>query len=567
MIPPAQFDPATLAIWTTTGALATSEAEIAAATMRLAARGEDISKSLSNIPEENPLRARLVWLASSVWHEKRHYFDTCLTNYGARRFRNLFNLAANLGPLLVDAKERGEPVWFPVEVYGYPPTVRKIFGIPDPPPNILQSATLARSMKSFTSQLDAGPASGDRLIELGGGSQMEGLAQVSQSHSVEYFFGLDDLKAISERYIHKLPQQGPYRAIEAVAGALGCSKDIGGMVAVNTTLAAALFVTALCGRYFGAGHEPDEDLIAPWPRLAKMIEGLGPKPGHFDMLDDEAVEMVDKVARQLWGRTALEEIAADIDLMEEKVSLSQAPWIEEGGLYDAYVDFIALRRRLLGAVQKMGSASLLPRAFPEKWLNRLRPWHVVATPDGGSERDDSAVVFGVTLNLPEQLRESLASEVSWGRLYAESDELAGEFAPQNREAWLQMLERQGPFALLMLNGRRHRRMISPELDRPLKEIEGLGISVRFHPRFEWPEDRDQKTRTREAIALAEFAGRKTFVCDITGEEIEPAIAAVLTPWEFRNSKLLPRFREGGVINEIMLVTNWADWVVRGDLLD
>src|SRR5260221_5180362 len=71
------------------------------------------------------------------------------------------------------------------------------------------------------------------------------------------------------------------------------------MVAVNTTLAAALFVTALCGRYFGAGHEPDEDLIAPWPRLAKMIEGLGPKPGHFDMLDDEAVEMADRKSTRL----------------------------------------------------------------------------------------------------------------------------------------------------------------------------------------------------------------------------------------------------------------------------
>jgi hypothetical protein len=567
MIPPAQFDPATLAIWTTTSMVAAEESEMAVMTMRMAASGDDLAAVFGNVPDENPVRTRLIWLASSVWHEKRHYFDTCLTNYGARRFRNLFNLAANVGPLLVDAKERGDPVWFPVEVYAYPPGVRKLLGIPDPPPNILQSATLARSMKSFTSQLDAAPGSGDVLIELGGGSQMEGLAQVSQSHSVEYFFGLGDLQAISQTYIHKLPRTGPYRAIEAVAGMLGCSKEVGEIIAVNSALAAALFVTALCGRYFGAGPQPDEDLVAPWPRLARMIEALGPQPGRFDMNDDEAVEMVDKIARQLWGRTAFEEISSDIDLMEESVKLSDAPWIGEGGLYDAYVDFIALRRRLLAEAQKLGPASLLPRAFPEKWLNRLQPWHVVATPDGGGVADDSVIVFGVSLNLPAHLKGILASEATWGRLYAQPDDVAGEFAPHNREAWLQMLETQGPFALLMLNGRRHRRMIAPELERPLKDIEGLGISVRFHPRFEWPEDRDQETRSQEAIALAEFSGRKTFICDVTLDQIEPAIAAVLTPWEFRNSKLLPRVREGGIINEILLVTNWADWLVRRDLLD
>jgi hypothetical protein len=566
MIPPAQFDPATLTIWTTNSMVAAEEWDVAAEIMRMAASGDDLAAVLGNGPDENPVRTRLLWLASSVWHEKRHYFDTCLTTYGARRFRNLFNLAANVGPLLVEAKERGDPVWFPVEVYSYPPGLRKLFGIPDPPANILQSANLARSMKSFTSQLDAAPESGDVAIELGGGSQMEGLAQVSQSHSVEYFFGLDDLTAISRTYIHKLPRTGPYRAIETVAGALGCWQQVGESVAVNTALAAALFVTALCGRYFGAGKQPDEDLVAPWPRLARMMEALGPQPGRFEMNDDEAVEMVDKIARQLWGRTAFEEISSDIDLMEEGVKLSDAPWITEGGLYDSYVDFIALRRRLLAEARQLGPASLLPRAFPEKWLNRLQPWHVEATPDGSGAVDDS-VVFGVTLNLPAELKGYLASQVTWGRLYAQPDDLAGEFAPHHREPWLQMLERQGPLALLMLNGRRHRRMIAPELERPLKEIEGLGIAVRFHPRFEWPENRDQETRASEAIALAEFSDRKTFTCDVTGDQIEPAMAAVLTPWEFRNSKLHARVLEGGIMNQIQMVTNWADWRVRRDLLD
>jgi len=45
---------------------------------------------LAEFPHGHPQRARLMWLVSSIWHEKRHFFDTCLTNYGARRFRDLF---------------------------------------------------------------------------------------------------------------------------------------------------------------------------------------------------------------------------------------------------------------------------------------------------------------------------------------------------------------------------------------------------------------------------------------------------------------------------------------------
>src|SRR5262245_16564626 len=114
MIPTAQFDPASLALWTTTGSLVEPIASTVAEAMQLAADGEDPSPSLDGT--SGAQRARLLWLMSSVWHEKRHFLDTCLTNYGARRFRSLFNLAANFRPLVAEAMHRREPVWFPAEV-------------------------------------------------------------------------------------------------------------------------------------------------------------------------------------------------------------------------------------------------------------------------------------------------------------------------------------------------------------------------------------------------------------------------------------------------------------------
>lgn len=567
MIPTVQFDPATLTIWTTTGLLLQPAATIATAAVRAAARGADPSQALADVPQGDPLRTRLLWFTSSIWHEKRHFFDTCLTNYGARRFRDLFNLACNFGPLLAEAKSRGEPVWFPVEVYGCP-VLRGVLGISEPAPNILESARLARAMKSFMAQIDAVVGSGNRVIHLGGEAQMEGLAQTSQIMSIEHCFGADEARAVTAEYVQRLPREGPYRAIEAVSGVLGCSKEVRGIIAINPGLAAAVFVTALCGRFYGAGPQPPSDLVAPSHRLVRLLEELGPKAGRYDMPDDEAAALVNGVALRLWGRTAFDEIAADIDAMEAKLDLAAAPWLAAEGLSDAFADFLALRRRLLSAAQTAGLASLLPRAFPNAWRDRLLPWHVEATPGGSGVDDDGRVVFGRDINVPSGLEGIVPSRVVWGRLYSASSTASGDgFGPSADAAWLQMLERHGPRALLMLNGRRHRRMVPPELERPIEEIERLGIPVRFHPRFEWPEQRDMKTRVGEAIVLAHFSGRESFGCDVTGEEIGPAAAAVLTPWEFRRSVLLPRFRQGGILHEIQLVTDWSDWVVRKDLLD
>jgi hypothetical protein len=102
----------------------------------------------------------------------------------------------------------------------------------------------------------------------------------------------------------------------------------------------------------------------------------------------------------------------------------------------------------------------------------------------------------------------------------------------------------------------------------VKEIENFGVPVRFHPKFQWPEERDYEERVAEAMALAEFSGRTSFICDITGQTIQPAEAAVVTPWEFRRSHLLELFRRNqeDIIAELILASDWSDWIVRRDLL-
>jgi hypothetical protein len=503
MIPTVQFDPATLAIWTTTGTLSDEAAGPMAAVMAEAAHGGNPLSAVADLSRSDARRRRALWLASCVWHEKRHFFDVCLTNYGARRFRDLFLLAANVLPLVAEARDRGEPVWFPVEVYDCR-VRRRLLGITNPPPNIAEVARRAREMKRFADSLDAPVDYASHPVHVGGQAQLEGLAQASQVNAIEHRFGVDEALAVTvERVLH-LPREGPYRVIEAVAGTLGCTKTMASnYVGVNVGLASALFVTALSGRFFGVGARAPSDLVLPQERLARLIDELGPSPGRFDMPDEVAWELVDGAARRLWGRTALDEIKADIDAMDTAHSSMSQSWLTEEGLADAWADFVALRRRLLAAVWETGPASLSPRAFPVLWLDRLLPWHIVATPGGATQEDDSApAVFARSFNQPRGLEQMVPRRVVWGRLHeAPAHCAAAGFAPRDRAAWLQILERHAPRARLMLNGRRHRLMVPPELERPIQEFAELGVEVRFDPFFEWSEDRDHATRAARPSRL------------------------------------------------------------------
>jgi hypothetical protein len=300
------------------------------------------------------------------------------------------------------------------------------------------------------------------------------------------------------------------------------------------------------------------------------MEELGSRPGHFDMSEEEAWDRVDKAARRIWGRTCLEEIEVDVDKMDEATaSFSTSPF-SDVGLNEVWADFISLRRRLLSEVKAHGAESLSPHFFPIHWLDRLCPWHIEATPGGDVGNNGGAVVFGRKFEPPAGWERVVPPSVTWGRLHEPEGRGANAISVKNREGWLQMLERIGPLALLMLNGRRHRLMVPPALERPIEEIINEGVSVRFDPDFEWPTLRDDATRSSEALELAKWAGRASFICDLTSVEIAPSDAALLTPWEFRRSALLPMFYknygEMKFIADLKLIIDWSDWVVRSDLL-
>jgi hypothetical protein len=57
---------------------------------------------------------RCAHFASSVWHEKRHFLDFLLTNYGAFRIRQFFEIYRNL-PVLFNQTGDSKRILLPLD--------------------------------------------------------------------------------------------------------------------------------------------------------------------------------------------------------------------------------------------------------------------------------------------------------------------------------------------------------------------------------------------------------------------------------------------------------------------
>lgn len=563
MLPTVQFDPSTLAVWTTTAGLPGEVAERAELLLGDAFNSQITGlKSLGD--SDGWPESLLFALVTSVWHEKRHFFDTLITNYGAHRFRRAFVFAANYFPLQEHAihADSGK-IWFPVETYACP-FRRKLNGIATPSANVLAVAEYCRATKRALHSLDSELVFKGRSIPAGGEAQLEALAQSSQWHSIEYVCDPDITFAKQRQFAEMHSPRGQYRMVERVATALGCTKAHGEDVIANPGLASAIYITSLSGRYIGSPDDVGKDLSLPSVRFGSLMEALL-EAGDYEMTDEEAWELVDAKARSFWGRTALEEIEAEIDSMDE--ALDEVPWLEGTGLAEVWNDFIRLRRMALSFVKDLGPGSMGPRSFPVDWLSKLSPWRIIATPAGNGE--DQNVAFGRMLNLPKGMEGFFPPTVVWGRLVEpRQDENALQVG--DRESWQHMIEWHAPRALLMENGRRHRLLVPRQLERSLEAMSEEGLQPKFDPMFEFPAMRDNETRNREAIELAKWSNRDHFNCDLTGKRIVPDEAALLTPWEYRQSGLADVPDSAKSIEELVDlvrdIADWSDWVVDLELL-
>jgi tetratricopeptide (TPR) repeat protein len=577
MIPVAQVDPASLALWVNYEVLGKSpNFQHYRDIIEAAAAGDltAVEEVLAGIPAQRT-RIRALHLASMIWHEQRHFLDLTVTNYGARHFRSNFTVALNVFPLVADqAAMAGSELLLPIERYrtlphGLRPTIIA--------PSLLAQATDIRRRRTFlradtaTLLTPKGPAkiSGEGVLEaLGFLHQHWSVAQLTSGNS-----SLDVLRDVPERLQRNMTYEWP--ALIAVYLEMAPSNELAHYPLIpGARLLSAMLLAALCPGYL----DPGRSVLGVTDRFAFLIEKMktGLARDLYASSFADCWAAVSAICRGEWGRTPEEEIAAEIELEEGMCArlVQRKKEITSDVAADFFLQYHANRARALEEL-RADVSFLDPTAGPE---GRALPTPVYAIPNarpgaampghfsliglGPADRDASS-------QQPEKLPFTWAfAPESW----PPEGTVIG-FRPD--ESWRAMLSLHIPAAKLMLNGLRHRAMLGPELATAREALEYM-IRVKIDPN--WDYSPVEETDLDQFLFLAET---RSLPCDICDRSVSLEDGFLVSPTELRSDpasvgvaeRVYARKLAAGSADEradiaaLMVRADWSHWLLCDVCID
>jgi hypothetical protein len=520
----ATLDPSTLALWYNSSALASPDnIHVMEQSFRLAV-GSDLDKYrkfYSTLGENN--KAFSADIASAIWHEKRHFLDLILTNYGAYRVRQFFMISANAFPVLKALPSR---VAFPFLVYADP--IRRRLAAVEAPTGILKTfvdEVVARQMIMSLENRVLDIAG--HKCEMGGDAQLEALAYNFQIGANQTWLGYDGAREWQAR-LGELHGNTRYRWLEIISDSyqLAPNKKVGQQtVAADHTLVIAIVYASLMMRSWGQSYSHDRlgevGILPPYARFRALLEDLRGYSYSFGSLSVEAAwTLANERCRKLFGRTAEEELDIDYDF--------EGSWVAKLPASDpaakAFSDFHKLRGRFIQTLKKNPCKILDLRDWSKDLLPDINPYVVLAYPPGF----DATLPADLVSVLEERLTQH--ERVCWAALFQPR---IGGFSFEDQESWLFVFKYLAPLAKLILFGRRHDLMIGSELLLMEEQLRNVGKSVVFDDAFEYPVEGDD---TSDFWRLLD---REESKCDFCASPIARPSGRVIGPWGLRrNNKLL-----------------------------
>lgn len=507
--------------------------------------------------EDPHMRSRCALLASACWHEQRHFLDFLLTNHGTARFRQFASIYVNAPAILRAARDQGSPLFCPLTAYA-DPVLAAAHGLTDPTGVLAAQGKDVRGRSRMLREDARLVASGDVSFRLGGDALLEALAHMSQLHAIQLHFGLD-----VAREIQRDPALGAAPAIKYgwlidladARGLLSSARDGGTVVYENVTILFAIAMAALAVRRYGQdaidGVAPPA--ASPGGRLGTIMRECEKQDVH-GIAGGEAWDLVNRISRDAWGRTVVEELRADFEHEGELCDR-----VAERGPHPidvALADFHRLRGGLIDDLERDPSPFVDPTAFVTQLLPSLRPMPIVASPSGrlGPTPPDWKLVAGYRLN--EDVR------WWWAARPPDQPQAPDAVALSEHQAWDQIAEWWAPLAKMMVNGRRHRLMLGPELVTAEARHEQSGNPLRFDPRYAYP---DEDTYLMDSDVFFDLTLLSEAQCDMCTASIHPGAGKLVSPWLFRR---YPEARRqaveragGGTAGEMLMLRDWSVWVI------
>jgi hypothetical protein len=561
MISVATLDPSSLTLWVDFSQLAHSPAKEPiqeAWDIAFGSRPWEMASYLSTISEAE-VAARCAHVMSSLWHEQRHFLDLLLTNYGAFRVRQFFELYINADFILHTVVKDKVQLHCPLHVYA-DPVISRFRGITYQNQDV---SALAKAMKrrreaiesdQFIINTAAGP------ISAGGEAQLEALAVFFQIAASQAHIGDP---AVWQSDLHNWTSQMRYRWAEYV----GQVMDLAPVVRSNDNEVAGVDASLLIPMIYGSlmmrgwGQEQRESDNGasglPSDRLAGLINSFQGFHFEFGELDiGEAWSLVNEHAKQLWGRSIHEELEEDFEQEARYCSrVAEFEYVPDC-VMKALHSYHDLRGRLLALLVTNPKWFLDGNEFSYRLLPALNPIVVNAIPAGayGAPPKDMQLVYGY------KHPDYNAEDGTWW--WAAAQHAHGGIELGNTHEWLDIVSFYAPLAKIMMNGRRHKTMLGPEILSVQKRLEARGISIKIDPLYLFPEQQ----ATIDNVYYLQM--RDTLTCDWCHTPTRKPSGRLISPWLFRlnshNAAMAVKGLGGGIAGELRFLKDWSYWVFCDD---
>ena len=296
-------------------------------------------------------------------------------------------------------------------------------------------------------------------------------------------------------------------------------------------------------------------------------------PGSIKL--QEAWEIVDTSCKKAFGLSVADQMELDIAHFErqsEEKIYGKVP----DDIETISRDYFGLRRRMLDRVRKSPETVFSTELFVLKGAGEIEPNYVICASGGvlGDPPEGYSRLMGY--REPERDVEKAPYLKWWWACCPDIDDpnFLGDTIGarddrirfQHPKSWYSWMDFYAPTAKLLMNGRRIRTMLGPELLFAEKRIETqFGVKTEVYPSFEFPDE------TIDPEVLYYYYGRDTLKCDLSSETIHRPNGKVLTPWTLRRWPKLAQHviqKMGGTeFAYFSFVRDWSAWVVSDEIFE
>ncbi len=497
-------------------------------------------------------------LVSSIWHEQRHYVDLLLTNFGSLLRRSSLVVGLELFEALIEGGH-SRTTMVPLSVYE-DPVKRHVYGLDNDPEFLSQMGKRAGNVERF-SRFDADvPGGYPGSFGLGGRSQMEALAFAHQARVAHEEFGFEAAARLlrsggQAEHSVSLNYRWATTLFARANLARALHKDAELELHAGEPVSAILYA-ALAQR----AHGQEGGGASCFQRLAMLVDALRCKPAFADIERFEDVWCeVNRTCRQLWGRTAIEEMWIDHERTTQLLEDCRTRYGSAGlPIIDFFESAERVRNSLLKALMADPAQVVNPPSF-RALLDRLKVPAVVLCDRGAVGIPDGWIPIHVGSEREAPITSEGHYSWWWSALVPQVNNLHDREFEIDQGSWSAVFRLWGPMAKLAVAGRRGGALIGPEFLYCEEKLRQEGFKFKIAPGYTIP---------RSRVDVADFW--RSYLedwayCDGCPDRLPRGAGFAVSAWEMRESgekylwavERYNRTRDG----EAEMKKDWTWWML------